>query len=61
MATFKFVVSDPETRKSYQIEVEQSKALGLIGKKIGEEFNGELIGLPGYVLKITGGTDKDGF
>jgi small subunit ribosomal protein S6e len=61
MAVFKIVVSDPETRKSYQLEIEQSKALGLVGKKIGEEFNGDLIGLPGYTLKITGGTDKDGF
>jgi small subunit ribosomal protein S6e len=61
MATFKIVVSEPETRKSYQLEVDQAKAIGLIGKKIGEEFNGDLIGLPGYVFKITGGTDKDGF
>ena len=61
MATFKFVINDPETRKSYQVEIEQSKALGLIGKKIGDEFNGDIIGLPGYTLKITGGTDKDGF
>ncbi|MEM5766317.1 MAG: 30S ribosomal protein S6e [Candidatus Aenigmatarchaeota archaeon] len=61
MASFKFVISDPETRKSYQLELDQSKALGLIGKKIGEEFNGDLIGLLGYSLKITGGTDKDGF
>ncbi|MEM7825303.1 MAG: 30S ribosomal protein S6e [Candidatus Aenigmatarchaeota archaeon] len=61
MAAFKFVVADPEKRKCYQIEVDQSKALGLIGKKIGEEFNGEIIGLKGYTLKITGGTDKDGF
>ena len=61
MANFKFVISDPETRKSFQLEVDQSKALGLIGKKIGEEFDGSLIGLPGYMLKITGGTDKDGF
>jgi small subunit ribosomal protein S6e len=61
MATFKIVVSDPETRKGYQLEVDQAKASGLIGKKIGEEFNGDLIGLPGYTLKITGGTDKDGF
>jgi small subunit ribosomal protein S6e len=61
MPTFKIVISDPTTRKSYQLELEQSKALALIGKKIGEEFNGDLIGLPGYTLKITGGTDKDGF
>jgi small subunit ribosomal protein S6e len=61
MPTFKIVISDPTTRKGYQLELEQSKALALIGKKIGEEFNGDLIGLPGYTLKITGGTDKDGF
>lgn len=61
MAVFKFVIAEPETRKTYQLEVDQSKALGLIGKKIGEEFNGDIIGLQGYTLKITGGTDKDGF
>lgn len=61
MVNLKFVISDPETRRTFQLEVEQSKVLGLIGKKIGEEFNGDLIGLQGYVLKITGGTDKDGF
>jgi len=61
MASFKFVISDPQSRKSFQVEVDQSKAVGLLGKKIGEEFNGDLIGLNGYSLQITGGTDKDGF
>lgn len=61
MAIFKFVINDPEKRKSYQVEVDQSKVMGLIGKKIGEEFNGDVLGLIGYSLKITGGTDKDGF
>ncbi|MCS7106322.1 MAG: 30S ribosomal protein S6e [Candidatus Aenigmarchaeota archaeon] len=61
MSTFKFIVADPETRKTYQLEVEKNKAIGLIGKKIGDEFNGDILGLPGYTLKITGGTDKDGF
>jgi len=61
MATFKFVVADPKTRKCYQIEIEQEKALGIVGKKIGDEFNGDFLGLKGYVLKITGGSDKDGF
>ncbi len=32
----------------------------LAGKKIGESFNGALIGLPGYELKITGGSDSSG-
>jgi small subunit ribosomal protein S6e len=61
MANFKFVVSDPATRKSHQIEVDQGRAIGLVGKKIGDDFNGDFIGLTGYTLQITGGTDKDGF
>lgn len=60
MANFKFVVSESETKKSYQLEVDQGKAAGIIGKKIGEEFDGDAIGLAGYKLAITGGTDKDG-
>ncbi len=32
----------------------------LVGKVIGEEINGGLIGLPGYTLKITGGSDMSG-
>lgn len=61
MAVFKFVISEPTSRKSIKLEVDQDKAAGLIGKRIGDEFNGDIIGLIGYVLKITGGTDKDGF
>ena len=61
MAKFQFVVSDPATRKAYKIEIEQEKVAGIVGKKIGDTFNGDLIGLPGYQLQITGGTDKDGF
>lgn len=58
---FKIVISDPETRKSYQLEIEKSNASFLVGKKIGDEIDGNLLGLAGYKLKITGGTDKDGF
>ncbi|MEM5815142.1 MAG: 30S ribosomal protein S6e [Candidatus Aenigmatarchaeota archaeon] len=61
MVVFKLVISDPETKKAYQLEIEKSKASFLIGKKIGEEIDATLLGLPGYILKITGGTDKDGF
>jgi len=52
----KFVIAEKE--KSYQTE----KDLGIIvGKKIGDKFNGDVIGLNGYVLEITGGSDKEGF
>jgi small subunit ribosomal protein S6e len=29
--------------------------------KIGDEFDGLFVSLPGYKLRITGGSDKDGF
>jgi len=61
MVGIKFVISVPDTRKSYQLEVDQGKVVGIFGKKIGEEFNGDLIGLNGYTLRITGGSDKEGF
>jgi small subunit ribosomal protein S6e len=57
----KIVVSDPATKKSYQLDVEKDKIVFLFGKKIGDEVNGDFIGLTGYTLQITGGSDKDGF
>jgi len=55
---FKIVVSEPKSRKAWQIEKD---APSLIGKKIGDKFDGSLIGLSGFTLQITGGSDKDGF
>lgn len=57
----KIVISEPLTRKAYQIEVDSTKSAALLGRKISEEFNGDLIGLNGYTLKITGGSDNGGF
>jgi len=61
MAKFKVIVSDPQTGKSQSIELAEHKAIPLIGKKIGETIDGAVLGLRGYKLLITGGTDKDGF
>jgi small subunit ribosomal protein S6e len=61
MPNFQFIVSDPTKRKAYKIEVDQDRAVGLVGKIIGQKFNGDILGLSGYELQITGGTDKDGF
>ena len=55
---FKVVVSDKD--ESYQIEVNTNDRQ-IIGLTIGEELNGDLVGLDGYTLKITGGSDKNGF
>jgi len=61
MAKFKIVLSDPETGKAQKIELEEAKAVPLIGRRIGEIIDGTILGLSGYKIQITGGTDKDGF
>ncbi len=61
MAEFKLALGNPETKKTYKIELSDSDSKSLIGKKIRDEINGELIGLNGYKIIITGGTDYAGF
>lgn len=61
LAKFKVVVSDPETGKANTVEVEESRATPLIGRRIGESIDGSIIGLSGYKILITGGSDKAGF
>jgi small subunit ribosomal protein S6e len=58
---FKIVAADPESGKSYSLEAHEPAARRLVGLRIGEKFDGEIVGLSGYELEITGGTDKDGF
>lgn len=60
MANFKVVVSDPKSRKAFQKEMEQ-KASGLMGKRIGDKVKGDALGLSGYELQVTGGSDAQGF
>ena len=61
MVEFKVVVNDTKNGKSHQVQVSGHHANSLIGKKIDDEVDGIFVSLPGYKLKITGGTDKDGF
>lgn len=61
MVEFKAVLSDTKSGKSYQLDIKGHHANSLVGKKIGEEIDGIFVGLPGYKLSITGGSDKDGF
>ncbi len=60
MVEFKAVVADPKTGKSYTRPITGHYVTSLIGRKIGEEIDGIFIGLPGYKMVITGGSDKDG-
>ncbi len=62
MVEFKVVVADPRSGRSFQVVVKEEKAEAFIGRKIGDIIPGHLVGLDdGYKLKITGGTDRDGF
>ena len=58
---FKLVISDPETGKAIQYELDDAKTNSLVGKQVGEIVEGDALGLPGYKLKITGGSDTSGF
>jgi len=58
---FKLAISDPEEGKAVQYELDDVKTNALVGKKVGDIIQGDLIGLPGYKLKITGGSDSSGF
>lgn len=61
MVEFKAVINDVKSGKSYQVAVSGHHANSLIGRKIGDVVDGIFVGLPGYKLMITGGSDKDGF
>jgi len=61
MAKFKIIISDPETGTSKVVELEETRAVPLIGRKIGEVIDGSVVDLPGHKAQIIGGSDKDGF
>ena len=60
MVDFKAIVNDVKTGKSYNVTVSGHHANSLIGKSIGEVVDGIFVGLTGYKIKITGGSDGNG-
>ncbi len=60
MAEFTVAVSDPETGMTYQKEVSDQDANRFIGKELGEEVEGSAVGLDGFTLDLTGGSDNAG-
>ena len=60
MVDFKAIVNDVKTGKSYNVTVSGHHANSLMGKSIGEVVDGIFVGLPGYKIKITGGSDGNG-
>jgi small subunit ribosomal protein S6e len=61
MVEFKAVIADVKNGKTFQTVVTGQHANRLMGMKIGDEFDGLFVSLPGYKIMITGGADKDGF
>jgi len=55
---FRIVISNPKTKKAYQVDKDVPS---LIGSKIGQKFDGSMMGLSGFTLEVTGGSDKEGF
>ncbi len=55
------IVIGTKSGKTFQKELTSEEAESLYGKILGEELNGELFGLSGAKLVITGGSDAQGF
>ena len=60
MAEFQVVVADPEDGTTYQLDAEEQDVNRFVGHSIGEEVDGGAVGLDGYSLEITGGSDNAG-
>lgn len=61
MAEFKLIIGEPKSGKCKQIVLTADQSKGMIGKKIGDSFKGEVVDITGYEFKITGGSDASGF
>jgi len=60
----KFNISNPTTGQNLPLVVDdEKKLLAFYGKRMGQEVPGDVLGdgWKNYILKITGGNDKDGF
>ena len=60
MVDFKVVLSDPSTGRAYNVDVSGGAAGALVGRHIGEEVDAGALGLSGYRIQITGGSDRNG-
>ncbi|GAB4311949.1 MAG: 30S ribosomal protein S6e [Promethearchaeota archaeon] len=62
--TYKLVIAGgaegPGKGRTVQVELPSDK-FRLVGIKIGDEVNGATVGFPGYMFRITGGSDEAGF
>lgn len=55
------MISDPKSGRSKSVELDDAKASAFANRKIGEQIDGAALEMPGYKLKLTGGSDTSGF
>jgi small subunit ribosomal protein S6e len=60
MADFQVVVADPDSGATYQTEVSGQDANRFLGRDLGDEVDGSAVGLDGFTLELTGGSDAAG-
>jgi len=60
MADFRVVVADPDDGATYQVDIDGQDANRFAGRSIGEEVDGGAVGLSGFTLEVTGGSDTSG-
>jgi small subunit ribosomal protein S6e len=60
MAEFQVAVADPETGDTYQRTIDGQDANRFTGREIGDEVDGGAVGLDGFTVEITGGSDETG-
>ena len=61
MTDFKAVIAHTKLGRCVQKDVTGDKGDALLGKKIGDSIDGNLLGFEGYTFQLTGGSDKAGF
>ncbi len=61
MPGIKLVISDPESGRTIQVEVDETRTRALFEARIGQKVDGGPIGFGGYEFQVTGGSDRDGF
>ncbi|MES3516241.1 MAG: 30S ribosomal protein S6e [Natronomonas sp.] len=60
MVEFQVIVGDPDDGNTHSFEVDGQDANRFIGRSLGETVDGDAVGLPGYELELTGGSDNTG-
>ncbi|WP_248516443.1 30S ribosomal protein S6e [Salinarchaeum laminariae] len=60
MAPFQVVVADPDSGRTFQREVDGQDANRFASRSLGDEVDGDAVGLDGATIELTGGSDDAG-